>query len=70
MKIVIYCECLPTIRIQLTPAHANQLILPQVRAVAKVNAIMAAMVTKVAVQAPCVDSELRAMDILNIVEPA
>lgn len=51
------------------PAHASQLIRASVWILEKVNAIMAATATKIAVHAPWSDSALNEIEMLRRAEP-
>lgn len=57
-------------RIPAKPTHAIQEILPKVWIDASAKPAKQATATKTAVQAPCSDSEFRAMEIPSIPEPA
>jgi hypothetical protein len=52
------------------PIHASHEILPSVRMLPVANPMTAATATKMAVQAPCTDTALNAVDILDIPEAA
>lgn len=57
-------------RIQVKPIQAIQLIFPRVCILESENPTMAATATKMAVQAPCVETALRPMEMLKMPEPA
>lgn len=57
-------------RIPVKPTQAIQLILPSVWILAKQKPAMAATATKTAVQVPCVERELSAIEMPNIPAPA
>ena len=56
--------------INTTPTQASQLIFESVRILPRIKAATAATATKIAVQAPWVETALRPMEILSIPDPA
>jgi len=52
------------------PIHASQEILLNVRILASMKAAIAATAVKTALHVPCVETALRAIDVLTIPEPA
>jgi len=57
-------------RILAVPIQANQEILLNVRILASINAAIAATAVNTALHVPCVETALRAIDVLTIPDPA
>lgn len=63
-------EDIPDTMMDKAPIQANQLILPRVSILEKINPMIAAITTKMAVQRAWVESALKAIEMLSRAEPA